>query len=309
MINTFYLFLGYIATQVPWVLIFLITQIFDIQLYCLTERDICSRVQKRISDWSTHKTENNKGYGYSFGYWYFVSVSINKNTDGDSYNVYIISNKSSYLNLTKNNEETQCLFDIIPIPKNDLKIYERTGSYSNSWFRQRTVKINSITPRPDQEVIIEKIKTHQTKYNHTVVYLYGPPGSGKSIIGILLANMYNSTYCNTLKTWQPGDSLGSLYSDVEPTVTSPLILAFDEFDGPLAQIHAGIEPHPKFIIQTREKAGWNQLLDEIHIGMYPNLILLLTSNRSPDYIREMDPSYIREGRVDLIFELGKIELI
>jgi hypothetical protein len=71
----------------------------------------------------------------------------------------------------------------------------------------------------------------------------------------------------------------------------------------LAQIHAGIPANPKFIIQTRDKAGWNQILDEIHIGMYPNLILLLTSNKTPEEISEMDPSYIREGRVDLIFGL------
>jgi hypothetical protein len=307
MINTYYVFLGYVATQLPWVLIFLVTQLFDIRLYCLTERDICSRVQKRISDWSTHKTENNRGYGYSFGYWYLVSVNINKNSDGDNYNVYIISNKSSYEYLTKDSQEPQ-VYSLYTVPRNDLKIYERCGSYCNSWFRQRTVKINSITARPEQETIIESIKSHHAKYNHTVVYLYGPPGSGKSIVGILLANSYKSAYCNTLKPWQPGDNLGSLYSDVEPTQSSPLILAFDEFDGPLIQIHTGIEPHPKFIIQTRDKTGWNQLLDEIHIGMYPNLILLLTSNKTPEFIRELDPSYIREGRVDLMFELEKIDV-
>jgi hypothetical protein len=43
------------------------------------------------------------------------------------------------------------------------------------------------------------------------------------------------------------------------------------------------------------------MLDEIHIGMYPHMILLLTSNKSPEFIRELDPSYIREGRVDLTF--------
>ena len=38
--------------------------------------------------------------------------------------------------------------------------------------------------------------------------------------------------------------------------------------------------------------------------MYPNTILLLTSNRGPEFVRALDPSYIREGRVDLILELA-----
>jgi hypothetical protein len=253
-----------------------------------------------MGDWSTHKTNDNKNYGYSFGYWYVIHLSLND----DVYSVWIISTKESYEMLTKGKEENVQPIGCLPlIPKESLTVYERFGNYSTCWFKKRLVKINSIVPRPQQESIIDNIKIHYTEYGHSVVYLHGPPGTGKSIIGLLLANMYKSAYCNTLKLWQPGDTLYSLYSEVEPSPTNPLIVAFDEFDGPLAQIHAGIPANPKFIIQTRDKAGWNQILDEIHIGMYPNLILLLTSNKNPEQISEMDPSYIREGRVDLIFGL------
>jgi hypothetical protein len=304
MYEAYYLFLGYISSQLPWTLIFLITQHFGIRLYCLSDRDICIRVQKRINGWCTHKADNDKGYGYSLGYIYFVSITCNP--DGD-YNCWIIATSDSYNYLTKGKDEVVNLLSLDCLPKEDLKIYERSGSYNNCWFKKRTVKINSIQPRPDQDTILKKIMEHQSKYNHTVVYLHGAPGTGKSIIGVLLANMYKSAYCNTLKLWQPGDTLGSLYSDVEPTADSPLVLVFDEFDGPLTQIHVGVEPHKNLTIQTPDKAGWNQLLDEIHIGMYPYLILVLTSNKSPEYICEMDPSYIRKGRVDLIFEVGKID--
>jgi hypothetical protein len=44
-------------------------------------------------------------------------------------------------------------------------------------------------------------------------------------------------------------------------------------------------------------------LDSIQRGMYPNIILILTSNRAPEYIHSLDPSYIRKGRVDLTFEM------
>jgi hypothetical protein len=45
-------------------------------------------------------------------------------------------------------------------------------------------------------------------------------------------------------------------------------------------------------------------LDEIDRGMFPHLVLVLTSNRDPAFIRALDPSYIREGRVDLTFAVA-----
>jgi hypothetical protein len=52
-----------------------------------------------------------------------------------------------------------------------------------------------------------------------------------------------------------------------------------------------------------DKSGWNNMLDTIQRGMYPNLILIMTSNRGPEFINSLDPSYIRKGRVDLTFEM------
>ena len=297
--EAYYLFLGYLCSQLPWTCIFLLTQLWGVRLYCLTDYQTCSRVQKRMGDWCTHKTNDNKNYGYSFGYWYALYLTMND----DAYSVWIISTQESYEMLTKCKEEPQQMGCLQLIPKESLTVYERFGNYSNCWFKKRLVKINSVVPKPQQQIIVDKVKEHHDEYGHSVVYLHGPPGTGKSIVGILLANMYKSAYCNTLKLWQPSDTLYNLYSEVEPSATNPLILVFDEFDGPLSQIHAGIPANPKFTIQTRDKAGWNQILDEIHIGMYPNLILLLTSNKTPEEICEMDPSYIREGRVDLIFGL------
>ncbi len=300
MFEAYYIFLGYLCSQLPWTLIFLITQMWGIRLYYINDYNICTRIQKRVNGLCTHKMNNDKNYGYSIGYWYILNIT---QPDSETYSVWIIATQDSYNKLTLNMDEIIPFKNILTIPKESLTIYERAGNYSNCWFKKRLIKINSIQPRKNQEVIIDKIKEHHAENNHTVVYLHGPPGTGKSIIGVLLANAYKSVFCNTLKLWQPGDSLNTLYSEVEPTATCPLIIVFDEFDGPLTQMHNGISPHPKFLIQTRDKTGWNQLLDEIHIGIFPHVILLLTSNKDPSYICEMDPSYIREGRVDLIFKL------
>ena len=264
----------------------------------MTDHDVCVRIQKRISSNCTHISDNNKGYGYSIGKWYFVSVS----KEDETYSAWLIATSSSYNNLIKDIEPPRNS-SASPVEKEDLTVYERAGALTNPWFRKRTIKINSIVPRPNQDVIIKTIMEHQEEKGHTVVYLYGPSGSGKTVIGILLANAYKGFYCNTLKPWRPGDSLSSACSEIEPSVKEPLIIAFDEFDGPLVNIHAGIEPHKNITIQVPDKCGWNQMLDEFAIGMYPNVILVLTSNKSPEFIRSLDPSYIREGRVDLTFKV------
>jgi hypothetical protein len=44
------------------------------------------------------------------------------------------------------------------------------------------------------------------------------------------------------------------------------------------------------------------MLDDICSGLYPFMIMILTSNSTPDQIDELDSSYIREGRVNMFCE-------
>jgi hypothetical protein len=74
----------------------------------------------------------------------------------------------------------------------------------------------------------------------------------------------------------------------------------------LNKIHTGVVPHPKIPTAVADKPGWNHMLDEIQRGMYPDLILIITSNKGPDYIASLDSSYIREGRVDMTFEMTEV---
>jgi Cdc6-like AAA superfamily ATPase len=157
--------------------------------------------------------------------------------------------------------------------------------------------------RERQREIIDEVKAHYDEHGHTVVYLHGKPGTGKSLLGLLLTKELNGSLCNTFDPTEPGDTLNGLYNRVAPEKESPLIVVMDEFDVVLHNIHVGVAPHKNIPIQVKNKTTWNQFLDRIQIGMYPNLILVLTSNKTPDYINEMDPSYIRKGRVDLCCEV------
>ena len=288
---------------VPWVMIFLVTQLFGVRLYVVKDKDIALRIQKRLTN-SSHVADAGKGYGYSVGRWYFTSVTIERNEYGDKYDIWMIATADSYETLTRENDVVApCGQPDVPIRK-AMTVFDRVGSFTNVWFKRRNITLPEIEPRPEQTAVMDAICAHQEKRGHTVVFLHGPPGSGKSMIGVMLARRMGAAYCNTLKPWQPGDTLADLSAEVEPTAEKPLVLAFDEFDGALMAIHVGIPMHKAVPISIGDKAGWNKFMDEIDRGMFPHLVLVLTSNRDPAFIRAMDPSYIREGRVDLTFAVA-----
>ena len=291
---------------IPFTAIFLITQLFGIRLYTITRREECLRVQKRTTFYS-HMT-NGKGYGYCIGYWYIMSIECTDTDEGDKYSIWMIATAASYEQLTIDIGPHKQVDDAKPTSQ--LDIYERLGSYYHPWYKKRPLTLTGMIPRTNQIKVIEGIKEHMDRVGHIVAFLYGPPGSGKSMIGVLLANSYGGSYCNTLRPWQPGDTLASIYAEIEPTIQKPLVIAFDEIDETILRIHSGIDLHKSLPIAVSDKTGWNQMLDEIQRGMYPNLSVLLTTNKTPEFIREIDPSYIREGRVDLIFEVlpNKIDI-
>lgn len=286
--------------SIPWTFIFFVTQFFGIRLYYIRNREECKRIQKRIGKYSSHTTDGGQGYGYSIGCWYVASI---QSTNCSDYTATIIATESSYRNLISNHEIPGNSHDGDDAEEdNHIHIHERCGSFGNYWFRERRVQF-AMTPRPEQQEIIDKIKAHYEEHNHTVVLLHGKPGQGKSIIGLFLTNDYKSHYCNSLRPWQPGDTLADIVGDIEPTKDKPLILMFDEFDGVIQRIHHGIAPHQELPISVPDKTGWNKMLDDIQLGLYPCLILIMTSNSAIDFFNELDASYLRHGRVDLIFSM------
>lgn len=300
-----------LLNYMPWTIIFLITQTFGIRLYYLKKREECIRIQKRVQKWCSHTTDGGKGYGYAIGYWYALNISASITESGDMYNISMIATPASFEALTRcigdDDEDEEDKSSIKPSSASDIlqkkiTIWARTGTYQSPWFRQRERPVEEVA-QGQQGGMIDKIIEHYKKKRHTVVYIYGPPGTGKSMIASLLAEKLNGSLCNTLKPWQPNDTIDILHSDVEPTKNKPLIIVFDEVDSALLKIHEGIPQHNKIPTMVSDKTGWNHMLDEIQRGMYPNIILLMTSNRTPEFINGLDSSYMREGRVDLTFEM------
>ena len=303
-----------LLTNIPWTAIFFITQFLGLRLYIIRRTEECQKIQKRISNTTSEIGDGGKGQGWALGYWYFLHL---ENRGGDM-NIWMIATATTYENFmkdiqhnssitkgitgitgTRGTEETA---ETVKIPQKKISVTQRMGSFAMPWYRSRDISI-TLTPRLTQQTIIDKILENYTKTSHTVAYIWGPPGTGKSMIGLFIAQQTEGIYCNTLKPWEPNDTLQSVYSEIEPSETKPLILIFDEFDAVITELHNGtILSHKNFPIAVQNKSGWNHMLDEIQRGMYPNLILILTSNCGPEFFNNLDPSYIREGRVDLTFE-------
>jgi hypothetical protein len=297
---------------VPWTVVFLFIRWSGLRLYVLSDKEVCRRIQRRVTA-TSHISDNGRGYGYTYGYWYLMDISVT-NYDGDiRYDLWMIATVASFEALTADTRDVRPkLVTHAPAAADDeeaeeeeeeeakpLALYERAGSYNNLYYRQRKV-LGGFKPRDQQSAIVAQITALMKTKGHAVVYLHGPPGSGKSMIGVLLAQALGGSYCNTHKPWQPGDPLGALHSEAEPSAERPLVVAFDEFDGPLVAIHSRtLAPHKNIPTAVGDKEGWNRMLDEIGRGLYPHIVLLLTSNRDPEFIRSLDPSYIREGRIDL----------
>ena len=300
-----------VIQQIPWTIIFLFLQFYGIRLYTLVKKEYCQKIQKKVGSWCSHMADGNKGHGYTCGYWYIMYIELTENENGQYYKITFIATESSYKKLTADIDEINSSDDnssdedkkLLEKDKiNAITIYERIGSYYNNWFKKRTLK-SKIIAKIDQQEIINQIIKHQAIHKNTIVYIHGEPNVGKSMIGLLLSFHYNSYYCNTLVPWRPGDTLASLYDDVDPSEDKPLIVVFEEIDTALIKIHVGIEPHKSLPILISDKSSWNNFMDNVKRGLYPNLIILLTSNKSPDFINNLDTSYIREGRVDLIFKM------
>ena len=293
-----------LLSYIPWSLIFLLVQRFGIRLYSIKKSEECTRIQNRLKI-SSHTTDGGKGYGYSCGYWYILHIQ--GDSDGNNY-VTMIATEASYKSLTDDvKEPDKSLFEQgwkLPTIKEDTKItvLDRSGTFGNVWYRTRTRDAKDL-PMGQQDIVVKTIIEDYMKRMHTVAYIHGNPGTGKSMIGILVANEFSSYFCNTLKPWQPGDNLAGLVGEAEPTPQKPLIVVFDEIDQVLLRIHEGIPSHKNMPTAVTDKSGWNHLLDSIQRGMYPNLILILTSNRGPEFINTLDSSYLRKGRVDNIFEM------
>jgi hypothetical protein len=239
---------------------------------------------------------------YFYGYYYLGYIYQKENHGERVSSLWILTFQSVFDEISKSEIEKKSDEN-----ENSIKIWNRKGNYYQfGYFCRKLIVIKQ--PLTSQTVILNKIqnyyKTQLTK--NCVVFIHGKSGSGKSTLAILLTHALKCNYCNAFNNTEPCDNLDGLYCRVEPTETSPLIILLDEVDVILYNISSDLKIYKQHESSPREvhdKRTWNSFLDKIDQGLYPNLIVIMTSNKSRVTIDSYDKSFIREGRVNLYFEL------
>lgn len=287
--------------KIPWVILI---QFTGLRLYSLRKSDECKQLQKKLTN-SSHVADDGKRIGYSFGKWFVLHLTVESSYDGDGdkYSLTMLATEATYQKLVNKISEEIVDYKDEDKPEQTIDLWKRLGALYSPYFAKRNVSVKNISPRREQKTIMDDIQKYYDDHGHAVALIYGEPGTGKSVIGILLAKMFESGYCNTLQPWTPGVTLSQLYNEAEPTEDKPLIIMFDEVDVPLMTIHSGVEPHKCLTTDIANKTGWNKMFDEIDLGLYPNLIIVMTSNKTPDFINALDTCYIRSGRTNVIREM------
>jgi hypothetical protein len=136
-------------SAVPWTVLFLFIRWTGLRLYVLNDRDICRRIQRRVTN-TSHMSDDNKSYGYAVGRWYLMDISV-ENNDGDvTYCIWMIATVASHKRLTADLREATEDEDEKGATKKTLAVFERAGSYHNLWYRERKVGValNRGTNRP-----------------------------------------------------------------------------------------------------------------------------------------------------------------
>lgn len=289
-----------------WSIPFIFTNLFGLQFYKLVDQKITKFIRNTRNRASI--LNNDEPEGWIIGFYFIGYLFISETGYGQvKKELYVLTTKKFYNNQINNSDGER---EQVTETDNKITIYERQGNYYNLYYSKRFYNINHMEPKLNQITAINQIYEYYKTNNNVVALLYGEKGMGKSMISLLLAkhitqNKNDVSFCDTFNPTDPGDSFISLYNTISPTQDNPLIVVLEEFDMIISQIHYNkITKHKVIPTDIFDKTTWNQFLDRFDRKYYPNTIIILTSNVNPDIINSMDQSYIRSGRINLIFRIA-----
>jgi len=283
----------------------------DLRIFTLSKKEDCIKLQNKIGKVCTHSTGQG-GYGFSLGRWYILHLDVKSTHEGILYSAWIICTKKRFDFLMEETQKPLIVKEKVNDvkPKEEFYVLEKsTGNYSNTYYRLRTLERYKIIPNETQQIIIDSEIEIFKKKDSAVFFVSGPCGRGKSMTAVFLAKALNATYCEDCTPWEPGDSIQSMFLDFQhdnQKSKRPLVVCFDEVDVVLEKICANKIPNNDSVqTNVRDKIGWNRLFSKIERGLFPGLIIVMTSNKTPEQIIAAvgDPSLIRKGRIDRFYTM------
>jgi hypothetical protein len=308
-----------LVTSIPILYTFpmILAHFFKIQGYKISDQTECNQLINKLQIRHSVFYQNGRPFGLFYGKWYIGYIYSNESQHGSQGQImYIIMKRTTYEITTGKSSllrpDTSAAADTAVRENKIIDIRERRG---NPWWweyadrKYDATKFLKREPRDYQQNIIDDILSiiKNKSSRSGTFFIYGEPGTGKSLLTLLLAKHIGAYYCDTWKPTDPGDNLSKVYSTISPDDNKPLVLVLEECDKLILNVLEGnVKPHLYIPIPMMDKSDWNSMLDKVtDLGFYPNLILILTSNISRDEIHEKDASVLRDGRIDKAYHMKR----
>lgn len=272
------------------------------QLYRTFDIDTITTISKNISI-STVRDERNEPCCLFIGKYYIGYIYKSSNNKENNI-LYCLCTENKFEELKKKKGEIEIDTDKY------IPLYTRRGNNFNFRYGKRKLNCTKFLATDSQKKIINEVSTFYQNNNNCVIMISGRPGTGKSSMGILIAKELNGSLCKTYDPTNPGDYLENVYNQVNPINKNPLILLIDEFDILLHSLHNKLVVlHDNIPTEVSNKTKWNNLFDDFNLKLYPNLIVILTTNLTRKTIEQKyDSSYIRPGRVNFHYNISENEI-
>ena len=190
------------------------------------------------------------------------------------------------------------------VPPSIISVCTRHGTYTDFYYNSHKLNVTGLQPKGNQEAIMNSILAHYRKFKRGTFFIQGPPATGKSSIGYLLAKELKAPFSHQLDPTLPGDSIYRWIQnmDLEDGQNTPCILVIEEADTMIRKIHNGnVEKNANIPTDVHDKTTWSNFLDDM--VFYNNVILILTSNTPKKQLDALDPSYLRKGRISMVLEM------
>lgn len=282
----------------------IILYITGYNLYYIHNKDKIKLIRNKLSDaFVTTYTDEHKPLGFVFSLKYQMICYFYENRNI----IHLICRYKDMKDIIEQNDKP-IIKKIKPVNMCDnngiMEYMYRNGDYNYFEYSKRNLFIRETKMSEQQEHIFHNIKKQYNENNNVKCYIHGKVNTGKTFLCYLMARELNCYLCDTFNPTEPSDTFSNLYLNINPSSSKPLILLLDEVDILLHKIHNNdIKPHKKNSIEVYNKTTWNQMLDKIDYGLYPYVILVLCSNTNYETINKLDPSYLRNGRIDLVQNL------
>jgi hypothetical protein len=283
---------------IAWSFVFLLASPFGIRVNKVSGFRMKKFLKKvsHASIWTNDEPE-----GWICGKWFIGFIHVVISERNEIRDLWIISTKRFY---ESNIQEKEVSEDG---KSKSITYWVRQGPFWNLQYMSRPLAVPKKEARDSQTSAIRRILATYEEKTHVVALLHGRAGGGKSMTGQFLCSQLLKTkksvhFCDTHMPYENCDNFDTFYNKISPNEDNPLVIAFEEVDGMVINLHSKVVEQKHFPIQIKNKTDWNSFLDKFDREIYPHVILLMTTNKSSLFFDELDPSYMREGRVDLKIE-------